>query len=92
MPKTKDTSPRAMKDVGERIKEVREAAGLRQSDVAESLGRKQAWLQKIETGQRAVTLADFIAIAAALGKTLDELLPEKYFQKKRKNPVRTIDK
>jgi transcriptional regulator with XRE-family HTH domain len=48
-----------------RLREAREAAGLRQVQVAESLGKPQSYVSKIESGERRmdpVELAEFAEI------------------------------
>ncbi len=49
------------------LREARERAGLRQSDVAERLGRDQTYVSLIERGQRRVDVIEFFDIATALG-------------------------
>jgi transcriptional regulator with XRE-family HTH domain len=55
----------------------RQAAGLRQRDVAERLHRYQSWVDRIEAGQRRIDVVEFFAIARAIGfdpiKALKEL-------------------
>lgn len=63
-----------------------------QTELAAEVGRKQAWLQKVEAGTREAKLEDLIRISAVLGVKLADLVPENYFEKKKKNPLRSIDK
>lgn len=50
--------------------EARETAGLKQTQLAERLGKGQAFVSKIENGERRIDLVEFIIYARALG--LDE--------------------
>ncbi|GJE61109.1 helix-turn-helix domain-containing protein [Methylobacterium trifolii] len=45
----------------------REAAGLRQVEVAERLGRHQPFLSAIEAGQRRLDLIELLDLAEAIG-------------------------
>jgi transcriptional regulator with XRE-family HTH domain len=56
------------------IAEAREAAGLSQRQVAEKLGEPSNWIQRIESLERRVDVAEFIAIAKAVGTDPLELL------------------
>jgi transcriptional regulator with XRE-family HTH domain len=47
--------------------EARTEAGLRQSDVAERLGRPQSYVSKVERGERKVDVIEFIEIAKVIG-------------------------
>lgn len=47
--------------------EARGAAGLRQRDVADRLGRPQAFVSRYETLERRLDVADYAAVARALG-------------------------
>lgn len=49
------------------LKEAREAAGLKQDELAERIGRDRWVISSIETGQRRVEVLEFHAIAVALG-------------------------
>lgn len=49
------------------LREAREAAGLKQEELAERIGRDRWVISSIETGQRRVEVLEFHAIALALG-------------------------
>ena len=46
--------------------DVRRAAGMRQSDLAEAIGKRQSYISDIERGQRRVDVLELFAIASAL--------------------------
>lgn len=48
------------------IRKYRLDAGLRQADVARSLGEKQQWVAIVEAGQRRISVVEFIALAKAI--------------------------
>lgn len=54
-------------ELGERIKQARLAANVRQDDLEQRCGLTSSSLSKIESGQRAVKAEELAAIAAALG-------------------------
>ena len=58
------------------LRELRVAAGLRQVDVAEKLGRPQSLVAKIEAGQRRVDIVELQIIAVALGSDLSTVVSE----------------
>lgn len=47
--------------------EARHAARLRQQDVANRLGRPQAFVSRYETRERRLDVADYVAVARAIG-------------------------
>lgn len=53
-------------DVGDRIREAREAAGLTQRDLATRMGTSQAAVARLEAGGTAATLTTLQKVAAAL--------------------------
>jgi transcriptional regulator with XRE-family HTH domain len=53
--------------LAETLREAREAAGLRQADLAERLGRDQTFVSLYEVGQRRIDVVEFRRIALALG-------------------------
>lgn len=60
--------------VGENIRNAREAASLRQVDLAEMAGITQAMLSQIERGTKNPSLQTAAEIAKILGRSLDSLL------------------
>lgn len=65
-----------MTDIPNAIRNARLASNLTQKELADRIGESQQYLDKIEHGQRVVTLPTAIRIAAATGMTLDELVKE----------------
>ncbi|MDP4026658.1 helix-turn-helix transcriptional regulator [Methylobacterium sp. NEAU 140] len=62
--------------LAELIAASREAAGLKQAEVAERLGRHQPFVSGIESGQRRVDLVELIDLAEAIGCDPHALLAE----------------
>ncbi len=52
------------------LRELREAAGLRQVDLAEQLGRHQSFVSKYESGERRLDIIEVRQIANELGTDL----------------------
>jgi transcriptional regulator with XRE-family HTH domain len=61
--------------IGMRIKELREAAGLSQAQVADRTGTSISSVSRIERGQMLPTVGTIFAIAKVLGREGYELLP-----------------
>lgn len=53
--------------------EARNTAGLRQQDVADRLGRPQSFVSRYETFERRLDVADYAAVARAIGADPVEL-------------------
>lgn len=60
---------------GRILRQLREAKGRSQADVARSTGISPAQLARLETNQRGLYLGDFVAIVEALGEKPGNLLP-----------------
>jgi len=54
-------------EVGERVREAREAAGLSQRDLARRMGTSQAAVDRLEAGGVGATLTTLQRVATALG-------------------------
>ena len=65
---------REQPELGERIRELRKAAGHDQAAVALALGIRQPDVSKIERGERAVAGAELFRIADLLGVTVQDIL------------------
>jgi transcriptional regulator with XRE-family HTH domain len=59
--------------MGERLKRLREAAGLSQQKLADAANVHVMTLRQWEWGRRRMSLEGFLALAPALGVTLDVL-------------------
>lgn len=62
--------------LAELLTQYRETAGLKQSDLAQRLGRHQPFVSNIEAGQRRIDLVELLDIAEALGFDPTELVRE----------------
>jgi transcriptional regulator with XRE-family HTH domain len=62
------------------LKNLREEAGLRQIDLAESLGLPQSFISKYESGERRLDIIELENICKALGLTLRDFASR--FEKK----------
>lgn len=56
------------------LRQMREAAGLKQSDVAEKLGTHQSFVSKYEAGERRLDLVELEQISDAIGSTLPNVV------------------
>lgn len=65
-------------DFAKRLKQIRKAKGLNQSDLADKIGVKTATICHFETGFRKPTLDHLLKLASALGvASIDYLLGQK---------------
>ncbi len=60
-------------EMGERLKRLRQAAGMSQPQLALAAGVPVGTLREWEQGRRLPSLRGFIAVARGLGVSLDEL-------------------
>ena len=67
------TSPKHLR-LGVLLREARVAAGLRQTKLAEMLGRKQAFVSKYEGGSRGLDAIDFLRIVKLTGCDVDHVI------------------
>lgn len=56
------------------LRQVRLEAGLRQTDVAEKLGKPQSFVSNYESGERRLDLLELLTICEALGIPLIEFV------------------
>lgn len=68
-------SPRDLK-LRQLLREARQTAGLSQQKLADRLGRPQSFVAKIETSERRLDVAEFLAYAEALDLDPCTLLTE----------------
>ena len=60
----------------DRLKKIREHAGISQAELAEAIGVTQGAISQYETGRWMPTVDKLKAMAQKLGVTVDELLKE----------------
>ncbi len=77
-----DRLDRAMAQV---LKEARIVSGLTEGQLAARLGGKQQWFHRVERGERRITIALVVAVAAALDISLLTLIDEA--RKRMQGPV-----
>ena len=56
------------------LRSIRHEANLRQSDLAERLGRPQSFVSKYESGERRLDLIELKQVCQALGISLEEFV------------------
>lgn len=61
-------------EFGKKIKKLRLAKGLSQSQVAKELGADKSFMSNLENGRKNPTLKTLIKLAKALGVTMDQLM------------------
>lgn len=67
--------------IGQRIKELREAAKMSQKDLAYTADLDRSYIASIENGQRNVSIVNIEKIATALNVTLKEFFNDAEFNK-----------
>jgi len=60
--------------LGRRVKKLRKELGIKQTELADSLGISYQYMSMIETGKRQLSLSLLVDLANKLGATTDELL------------------
>jgi transcriptional regulator with XRE-family HTH domain len=73
---TTKPTPEGAKEIGARIKKVREARGLRTTEFAELIGRDKSSISDVERGLSAVSLGTILHMSEALGVSPGSLLPD----------------
>ncbi len=56
------------------LRQIREDAGLRQTDMAERLGRPQSYVSKYESGERRLTFLEVREVCRAAGIRLEDFV------------------
>jgi transcriptional regulator with XRE-family HTH domain len=69
-----ETQPNLLVDLGNRVRELRLAAGLTQEALADLCGLDRTYISGIERGKRNVAIKNLATIAIALKTSLAELL------------------
>lgn len=64
------------KRIGARLKEKRDALGLKQSDVAIRMGSTPLTVHRVETGQFEAKIGTVVAYCRAVGMKLDDILAD----------------
>lgn len=64
-----------LRDVGCRVRDLREALGLSQEALADKAGLHRTYVGSLERGQRNVSVLNLYALAAALNEEPGHLLP-----------------
>ncbi len=65
-------------ELGKRLKEIRQARGLSQEQMANTLGLNRSTVSQIENGKRNLAADELLSVSEALGISIDSLLdPEK---------------
>ena len=62
------------KQVQELLRAAREAAGLRQADLAKKIGKTQSFVSKIENGERRLDLVELEEVCKAMGVPLSKFV------------------
>lgn len=70
--------PTTSEDLARRLREAREAAGLRQEDVARHLGLSRPSVAQIELGNRTVTGLELAQLARLYGRDVRDFLAEEF--------------
>ncbi len=63
-----------LRDIGERIRELRKARGMTQSELAGRLGVTQALIASYESARRSVPLRKLCLLAEALGVSIEDCI------------------
>lgn len=74
MPRPPKHTVFSKKEVGERLRSLRQARGLTQIDLAHTLGITQSNVSAIERGARGLTVHQVVKLAKALKASTDEIL------------------
>jgi transcriptional regulator with XRE-family HTH domain len=61
---------------GKRLREIREKAGISQEKLAELAGLHRTYVSSVERGKRNISIQNVERLAAALGTTMAQLMPD----------------
>ena len=70
---------------GKRLREVREEAGISQERLAELSTLHRTYVSSVERGKRNISIENIERLAAALGVTMRDLMPEDAPRPKKKS-------
>jgi transcriptional regulator with XRE-family HTH domain len=62
---------------GEKLRKVRQKAGLSQEKLAELAGLHRTYVSSVERGRRNISLENVQRLAGALGVSMAELMPDR---------------
>jgi transcriptional regulator with XRE-family HTH domain len=79
---------RYYRQLGSKIRETREAEGLTQAQLAESVGLSRTSVTNIESGRQRLLIDQFESICTALGKRSIDLLPATHEKQLKQRAVR----
>lgn len=71
-----DREGEVARHVARRVRDLRLQSAVTQEELAEALGVKRESMSRYESGERAITIALLLDIAAALGRPISALLPD----------------
>ncbi len=74
--------------IGQRIKELREAATMSQKDLSYTADLDRSYIASVENGQRNISIVNIEKIATALGVTLKEFCNDDKFDNAAKRSKR----
>lgn len=66
-----------LREIGERVRQARQARGLSQADLAELLNVSDGYISKVELGKNAMTVTVLVKLSDALNVSADWLLRNK---------------
>lgn len=80
-----------LKDLGERIRELRKARGMTQEELADTLGVTQALIASYETARRSIPLRKLVVLAEALGISIEEVVGRNPARRRKRGPTSKIE-
>ena len=60
------------------LRQARERSGYTQGEVAETLGKPQSYVSKVETCERRVDVVELLQLCQIVGITLAEIIPTEF--------------
>jgi transcriptional regulator with XRE-family HTH domain len=67
-----------LQKLGARLAQIREEKGMTQQQLAEAVGAKRTWIQRLEGGEIDATLSALIVITKALDFPFKDLFPSDF--------------
>ena len=81
-----------MRDLGERIRELRKARGLTQNELAERLGVTQALIASYESARRSVPLRKLVQLTEVLGVSIEEVVGQAAPRRRKPGPASQLER